>query len=248
MMLSVVCWKWGEKFSAEHVNALARGFAANYHAEHRFYCITDESIGSDRENYSPDIRLYDLGLFERRYPVEARKCKGRNFRKLQILSEGMRPWLGDRILQLDLDVLIVGDVTPLFYRPDPIVISRSISQAKRGWSFNTGLMLINTGLMDRVWEWWKHDPQSLLDAAERAGWGACPSDESIVSFALSEHTPVWTDADGVYAWREHRDGLLNGPPANARLIHFYGEWDHLPANFQNRVPWVREAWDGGVPV
>src|SRR5262245_17164589 len=126
-MLTVVTWLWGDgrTFGPEYVNRLARSFKRNYHAPHDFVCVTDWDDLQDFD--SSCVRTFPM-MYEH---AEMRSGNRSCFRRLRLHDEQTGRLLGDRILQLDLDTVIVGDVTNLFARDEPLVLTTQNASAGR---------------------------------------------------------------------------------------------------------------------
>ena len=69
--MNIICLKWGDKFSHEHVNRLYRMVCKNFHSEFNFICVTENptDIHSDIKieplpNYDLENWWWKLTLFE----------------------------------------------------------------------------------------------------------------------------------------------------------------------------------------
>lgn len=58
--MNVVCLKWGDKFSHEHVNRLYRMVRKNFKDDFNFICYTENANGIDRNIIIQDLPDYDL--------------------------------------------------------------------------------------------------------------------------------------------------------------------------------------------
>jgi len=166
--LSVICWRWGTRYGVECVNRLRSMLARHLHIEHRLFCITDDPSGLD----------YGITAI----PIWPANGLGR-CRRLRIFDESMRGIFGDRMLQLDIDCVIVNDITPLVDRQDPFVIWRSVPELKylRSKSvlkpnpenglgaYNTSMVLMNTGILPGIWPDYLADQAGVEEAAKKAG-------------------------------------------------------------------------------
>ena len=134
-VLNVVCFKWRgwrSVYKSDHVNALRRMLQAHLHCEHRLICITDDPKGVECETYP----LWDN-------PVD---IAGRNnYTKLKLFD--IAEQFGDRILYLDLDCLILDDITPLVQYQDDFITLRG-----KKCPYNTSLMLFTAGLHKQIWK------------------------------------------------------------------------------------------------
>lgn len=108
---AVVCVKWGTAFAPDYVNVLYRATRAHLRELHRFVCVTDDPAGID-----PGVVVQPFPPF--RTPRE--RWRKTNFAKVAAFAPGVLD--DDEIaLQLDLDVMVVGELDPFFalYRRSP---------------------------------------------------------------------------------------------------------------------------------
>jgi len=237
--LTVVTFKWRlpgyrAQFTAEHVRTLQRMVARHYPEPHRFVCFTDDPRGLE------DVAL---PLWDDHAEVPNPTGQGRPscYRRLKLFSPKMKKLIGERIMHIDLDTVIVGDITPLADRDDDFIIWRAKSLfARRGFVYNPSLMLMRAGSRAHVWR--KFDPRTSPAAARRAGWSG--TDQAIISHALWPKAKIWNRAHGVYSFRD--DFIRKGRvklPAEARIVGFYGSrYNPAYPNIQRRYGWVRRHW------
>jgi len=110
-MFTIVCIKWGKKYSPDYVNRLLRGIQRNLASPFTFYCMTDDPAGIrsevkilplPEEVFSPTIRTV----------LEKSRRKGA-FGKISLFKPGLINNSGP-ILGFDLDVVITGPIDSLF--------------------------------------------------------------------------------------------------------------------------------------
>lgn len=181
-MLSIVCWKWGIKFEASHVNVLRSMLDRHLHIPHRLCCVTAESEGIDG----------DVTIVEPPPVIDGFRCR----RRLAQYSEDMRATVGERMLALDLDVVLTDDVTPLFNRPEPLVLWK-VGYAK---VYSGSVQLMHTGWLDFLWKLYRKDPEWVLSYASPKGNG---SDQAMLNWFLNwmeYYPPEWTERDGIYTF------------------------------------------------
>src|SRR6185295_10398799 len=87
-------------YSADHVNRLAYALKRQLHVPHQIVCITDNTDGLDFKSIYCAIPLHHT-------------IGKRNGRRLWIFSDEARELLGSTVLQIDLDMVLTGDITPL---------------------------------------------------------------------------------------------------------------------------------------
>ncbi len=225
-MLTVVTYFWaGRRYQPEHVQQLAESVAQWLPVPHRFVCVTNNRVRGIETMPNP-----------------APKFTGRCYRRLWLFSPDAKR-LGDRILHLDLDVVICGALTPLVQRPAPFTIYRAGSIAKQGYSLNPSVFILDTGTQTDIWSTFVKRPSQVSALANAAGfWG---SDQAVISY-LRKDSDVDTigDADGVVSFRRVRSEHLTEPPAGARIVSFHGKRTPFEAEVQAAHPWIHAAWQG----
>lgn len=244
-MLSVVTWKWsapapangrpgdrlGTRYTAEHVNRLAAMVGRHLPEPHQFVCIADDARGLAggiryMPGWSGDDHLY------------------RHTRRLRTFSAEMAELLGPRILMLDLDTVILGDLTPLVEVTAPLALWRCPSlRTASGLVYNPSVALFDAGYLDPMWRAFATDPDGTVARARKNGWRN--SDQAVINDWITEHAlPVhaWTDADGLYSFRDAARHWPCAPP-DARLVGFYDpRYDPSMTELHAEHPWIAEHW------
>lgn len=232
-MITVVAWKWGKKYTAGHVARLKSMLERHLSLPHRLVCITDK----------PDE--LPKGVTPAKMPPLL-PWDNKGLRRMWLYSaEAGR--LGDRLFQLDLDVVITDTIDPIVNRPEPFVIWKSDSNWKDKWAYNATAMLITPGAQESLWRRYMADPKGVFKASDADGWGPkVNSDQAIACYLLKDQdVPVWTQADGIYAYRVfagkygERGQTL---PAGARIVSFHGPRDPSIPDLQQKSPWIQEHW------
>ena len=236
-MLTVVTFKWRppagyrSRFDARTVNALFRMVDRHYPAPHRNVCITDDPAGID-----PAIDIVPLWPDHATIPSPHGRQNPSCYRRLKLFDPAIEAVLGPRFVSLDLDTVIVGDLRPLWDRPDEFIIWGETDPR----SFYNGSMFLQTaGARAQVWR--TFDPRRSPWEAKRAG--KFGSDQGWISYCLGPGEATWGRADGVYSFRVHLEPHDTGDtlPANARIVMFHGKTDPWTWRAQ-RLPWVREHY------
>lgn len=235
-MLTVLTFKWRappgyrSTFLGEHVDTLARMVKRHYREPHRFVCVTDDATGITGKG----IELFHL------WPdfANVRNPSGHKnpscYRRLRVFAKNAGDWLGDRFVCLDLDCVIVGDMTPLWNREDDFVIWKSTTA---GNFYNGSMFLLKAGARPNVWR--DFDPAvspTLTKQAHLYG-----SDQAWIAYALGGGEPTWSAEDGVYSFRNELRAGGDKLPENARIVFFHGKDDPWQQGPQ-RLAWVRKHY------
>jgi hypothetical protein len=165
---------------------------------------------------------------------------------MRIFDRAWSSAIGARILALDLDVVLVDDITPIVNRPDPLVCWRV------GYAgvFSGSVILMDAGVLDPLWRAFDADPDGLARRSWPRGVG---SDQAMLNHYLANtrtapRPAVWTERDGFvtyfgagYERLERRGVGPNHPnlPAGARIV-VLGSDDLAVLEQRDRFPWVSE--------
>jgi len=223
--LRVVCWKWHERgyrseFVSRYANVLYRMIKLNYQSPFEMVCITDNPDG-----LHSDIRTIPLWN-------DWREC-GRCTVRLKLFSKEMRYIIGPRIVSVDLDVVITGDITSLWDTHEEFKIN---AIAVSGQPYNGGMFIMDAGSRRQVWE--KFNGISSMDNAHRLGYKG--SDQAWLPYILGPDEPTWGPDDGVYSYR---GGVRrNNLPENAKMVFFQGVQDPWDREAQRESPWIKKYW------
>lgn len=227
-MITIVFWKWkGERaaeYTSERVNVAARAVAANLRLAHRFVCITDDPAG-----LAPHIAAVPLPPL----PGAPSRNGFRTWVKLRIFDPDFARELGRRLLMLDIDMAVTGDLTPLLDRPEPIVCWHT-GPVERGLYYQGGIVLMDAGARPEVWE--SFDPATspaILDAAGYAG-----DDQAWMSYCLWPNEATWPA--GLIVKARH---IGNEIPRKARMVHFPGVLKPWHRECRLRTPRLARAWE-----
>ena len=227
-MLSVCAYLWGDLYSLGDVKLWRDMVERHLTVPHEFVCITD-----------------DLGQFDgtgiRAVALKRGAARGPRFcaEKLMTFRPDFGFLVGDRVLVMDLDCIVVGNMDPIVARDEPLVLWRNPS--RRPWLgtsspralYNSSMVLIAAGARTDVW--------TRYMKGEAAGLSG---DQDWISHVVGPDCPYWDDDDGVY--RLGRPTIQgSGPratlPDNARVVYFPGDegkpWlEHI----RIECPWIDE--------
>lgn len=236
-MLSVVTYKWRPApgyrsiYGPETVNTLRRMVARHYPQPHRFVCVTDDADGIDA-----GIDIVPLWSDHAGIPSPHGGKNPSCYRRLRAFSPEIAGVFGSRFVSLDLDAVVVGDLAPLWDRPDDFVIWGD-TNPQPGSHYNGSMLLMSAGARRQVWD--RFDPvRSPIESKAAGCWG---SDQGWISYCLGAGEPRWTTADGVYSFRNHLQSGRSPLPADARIVLFHGRIDPWSPEAQ-QLPWVKRNY------
>jgi hypothetical protein len=141
---------------------------------------------------------------------------------------------GDRIVLVDLDVIITGELDPLFDRNEDFVILQG-ANAANPCPYNGSLQMLKAGKHERVWK------DFSIKRAVEVPFYNFPDDQAWLADKIP-NAAGWKAGteSGVYAfqkpgWPKGNDGL----PEDARLVAFPGWRD--PSKFK-QLDWIQKHW------
>lgn len=236
-MINVVCVNVQNYLGRgqEYVRKLAAGVHRHLSGPYRFICVTDEipemlSPGVELAEPHPDpmdpltTRLYRYTGIEYQWAETPPEwTSGWNpgwAQKVLLYRPGFLP--PGPVLYIDLDTVILGDITPLTRIPVEFAGLRNFYDK----GFGTGLLFWTEAGGGQMWEFF-----------ERAGpeARAVDSEQALINKYLPGEAPRIQDlVTGIYSYKVH---CKAGPPPDARVVCFHG----YPRTHECNG-WVQKAW------
>jgi hypothetical protein len=249
MTLLVGCYLWsdggwsenhakGFRYGPKHVRHLKDAVKEHLTAPHEFICITDDP---DKFDLDADIRAVKLDT--------TCHVPGKEWAKwMTFHPDGQNLFGGERMLQLDLDAVICGNIDHLVWRDEDIVCWRNparqpyLNPAKyTGRAYYNGSIILHT-LGTGAYGY------NLFADNKRKIAGRMRDTQCLMSFLLGPDAPYWDDLDGIY--RLERDdtpgsgiGRYLDLPKGACMVFFPGS-EHKPwlEKVREDWPWVETYW------
>lgn len=230
-MLTVVTYLWGTKYGAADVAKLAAGLDRHLDEPYRFAIVTDEGIQLN-EAAECGAALWSIPA-EDRHLTKIKGC----FARLRLFDPG---WLfgygvhdNDRVVCIDLDVVITGKLYPLFYRPESFMILQG-ANAANPCPYNGSVWMLRAGYRPDVWS------DFSIVAAAKVPHYEFPDDQAWLAHKLP-NAPGWKSGcqSGIYAFQKPGWPKGEALPNDARIVVFPG-WRE-PAKFAH-LSWVKENW------
>jgi len=226
-VIDVCTFKWGDRFTVAHVNALYDAVRRNYTKPFRFSVVTDDFTGIHK-----NIRVVPLWDDFADVVNPQGPHKPSCYRRLKLFSPEARQLIGERIVCLDLDVVVCDNLEPLWNRPEPVIFYKGQwgVHLKSKQPYCGAMFMLTAGSRTQVWG--SFNP--LVSPAQAFAAGYRGSDQGWFGYCLGDCEPVWSEVDGVYCFRK-----ITGLPDNARMVFFNGKtkpWD-VP-----HVDWVKRHY------
>lgn len=211
MGLTVCTWIWGQKYGGHYIARLEYGVRRNLAPPYRFLVLHPHA-GDEwlLDGCLARLRLFDPGF--------------------QALN-GIAP--GERIVVLDLDIVVTGRLDELFDREESLVILAG-ANAANPCPFNGSVMLMRAGTNVELWSELNADALQLVPRYEFV------DDQGWMHYKRPD-AATWNvgPSSGIYAFRKPGWPKNDELPADARMVCFPGRRD--PSQFVH-IPWIAKHW------
>lgn len=236
---TVLCMKWGSKYGPEYVNRLYAMVRRHLRGAFDFVCLTDNG-----EGIRPEVRC--LPIPELALPAGIPE---RGWKKLTTFAADLHGLQGTALF-LDIDIVIVDDITPFFEQPGEFLI---IHDWKRPWRItgNSSVYRFEIGAHADVLERFRAEHESIR--ARLRNEQAWLSEVLHQQGKLSYWPAAWCASWKYHCIPRFPTNYWRAPfiPEGARILIFHGVMnppDALAGRSQGNwrharpAPWVAEHW------
>lgn len=192
-MINFFCWKWQSTgwrapYRVQHVNALFRMLTDKMKSEFELACITDMP---EERGFDKGIKKYKLWKDPKLRVVTAPSSPN-CFTRLKLFDPAM-PLPEGGCVSIDLDCLVLQDLTPLFTE-DWFKIVKG-----RMCPYNGSMWQLRENKAPEVYTSFdpKHSPRIISAQRTELGRAYYGSDQGWLSHMI-KGAPMWTEDDGVY--------------------------------------------------
>jgi len=222
--ITFVSWLWGDKYPLETVEKLVSGLRRNMRQKFRFLLVTDQDVKAT-ERYDV-AAIEDSGLI-------GKGC----FCRLRMFDPDwqLKNKIDDRMVGIDLDMVITNTCDSIFDRTESFVILRGVNAVNPN-PFNCSIFMLRQGSHPEVWS------EFSLDKADKITYHEFPDDQGWVWHMMPE-AATWQGGSksGIYAfqkpgWPYH---LYHSLPINCRMVAFVGA--RKPDKYAD-VAWMKQHW------
>ena len=214
----------GYTFEPEHILIWKSMVERNVTVPHRIVCVTDEKINGI-ETVPMDWRKHIPGT------VYAR------------LMQHNRDWclanLGERVLSLDVDIVITGNIDHILSKEEDFVIWRNPNFPKPNRAFyQSSVQLFSAGARQELWD--DFDP---VETPKWVNWRFGGREQAWISERLDWDEAYFSERDGIYgAGRLSGAGVYTDLPDNACIVSFPGARAPWQSEVQEKHRWVKEHY------
>ena len=208
-MYTVVCMKWGDKYGADYVNSLFNMVGRNTTLPFKFICFTDNGKGlSDKIEVRP--------LPETDLPPD----RERGWRKLSLFRKDVG--LEGRVLFLDLDTVIVGNIDDYFTMDGTFIFIKHWKPSEKHGIGETGVYRFNAGELQFLYDDFMADIPAMKAAYrhEQAYVGDVLSKKGLASFWPQKWMPSFKyNCMRPFPLNYFLEPVL---PSDAKMVVFHG--------------------------
>lgn len=227
--VNIICMKWGRAYGPEYVNRLHAGVSRNLSRPFRFVCFTDDPTGLTEGVEAREIPTIRLDPPYHNNP----------WRKLGLFRSELADLSGTTLF-LDLDLVVVGGLDPLFEHPGDYCVIHNWTRPKDIVG-NTSVFRFEIGAHADILELFESQPtQHWVDLHANS--------QTFTSRNMPDITywpPEWCVSfkrhclpGGLKWWHMPLNALLpSRPPTGARIVVFHGH--------PNPDEAIEGRWPGG---
>lgn len=240
-MLQVVLWKWEQPgtnrvYTPEHVNVMCSMLRRNLvNTPHRIVCVTDNDSGITECETAPLWRDTD----------DLPNATGRHlpscYRRLKLYDRATQRDIGidkgDRVMGIDLDALITGDLREVA-RTEGTYVGWHLKRSDGKFVFNGSLQMFTAGDLQEIWS--EFDPAKSPKEAFAAGFRG--SDQSWLSWKLCERPGCVGLIYPQVSSYPLQNRIMGELKHATKIVFFHGSqkpWDPQ-ARFNSR--WIDRYW------
>lgn len=226
-MIHVVAFMWGQKYGVEYVDRLAAGLRRQMRHRFRFVVVAENPETRRLKVQTIPIPKQDMPL------LTVPGCFARLRLFDPVWQEQNHFYEGDKILSLDLDLIITGSLRPLLEQiGDATFKILQDVNTSNPCPYNGSVWMLRAGTHRNVWY------DFSLAAARKVPFFEFPDDQGWFAAKIPD-AGAWTAKSGVYAFQKRGWPLGNELPPNAAIVAFPGSRD--PSKFTH-LPWVQKHW------
>jgi len=147
--LHIICYKWGTLYTSEEVNILRAMVARHLSVPHKFYCITDDNTGLDKDVIAVDLPYRDLPG---------------NGPKIHTFSDGFLGLDNDQyVVSIDIDVVIVGSLDFLAEQEEAGFLVTRHRATNSNVRAHGAVYRVRVGSHRHIWDEFFADPKGLAE-------------------------------------------------------------------------------------
>jgi len=227
-VISIVTFKWkslhSRGFTSLHVNILYAMIKRNVKCPFKFFCVTD-----DKEGINPEITSLDL--WPEPVMPETKTKRPQCYKRLELFYPEMKEVFGPRVVCMDLDTVIVKDITGIISTPGEFV-----GYNKRYIPYQGAFFIHDIG--SRPYVWTDFDPLTSPKLAKKYEG----SDQAWLSYKLPPGEKVLRKEDGLYCYDADKVNKAKPLPPNCKMVIFRGGYKPHYDKVFRKHKWIQEHY------
>lgn len=241
-MLHIVLWKWtqphgtGHDYTAEQVDIMCAMLRRNLQGiQHRIVCVTDDDAGIN------ECETFPLWKDFEDLPNATGNKLPSCYRRLKLYDRAtqrdMGISLGDRIMGIDLDTLITGDLREVVHTPG-MYVGWYLPNRLGELVFNGSLQMFTAGTLQEIWS--EFDPRESPKKALHAGFKG--SDQAWLSMNLCPRKDVVGLTEPLVSSYPLQNRIQGKLKAATKIIFFHGTQKPWNPDARFHTPWIDRYW------
>lgn len=238
----VVLWKWqgaqdvSRQYNYEHVNHMARAIRENTPGmDVRVICVTDDGKGIRDAEVFP--LWEDCGELKNATKATLPSC----YRRLKLYDQRTQREMGiprgQRVVGLDLDTLVTGNLTHVL-NTRGLFVGWKLAGTHHPHVYNGSFQMFTAGTLTDIWD--EFDPEKSPREALQAGY--LGSDQSWLSWKLIDREGCMDIPYPVFASYPLHCRRLGHFSAKHRLVFFHGKNKPWFPETRRDSAWINRYW------
>jgi len=224
-MIHIVSWFWGNKYKPYFLMKLRKALVRNIKQPFIFHVVTDAQNnnillpGCYRWNIADPQLLQEPGCIVRMRLFDWKWLEAHSIKK------------GEKVVNLDIDSIVTGQLDPLFDMYEEFAILQGINSTNPN-PYNGSFWMFKAGDYQDVWD------EFSLEALHKVPKHSIFDDQAWLHHMLP-NACEWGPEQGVYGFKKKHWPSGDDLPENARLVVFPGRRDPRKLG---HLDWVDTHW------
>ena len=229
----------------DHVVALRDMVDKNISVPYTFCC----GLGPGADEWAVHLEEHSVSHFSMDFSKHA---PGTVYARLMQHRPNLQDWLDlnmvdaphiTRVLSLDIDLVVTGNIDHIVNRPEDIVLWRNPNHGRPGRAFyQSSVQLFTPGARPQLYDLFDPRTQRLPNGLD-INWRFGGKEQAWISELLDWDEAFFDSSHGVYgAGRLGGSGVQSALPRNACIVSFPGSRAPWQYEVQEKHPWLKDHY------